>query len=59
MTNYREMYLKLAVATTDTIEHLEKALANLKQAQLDAEEVFIDGGEPRLTVFKPNDKEPG
>lgn len=38
-------YFTLFNAVTDAIAQLEKAVATLKQAQLDAEEAYIQRGE--------------
>lgn len=38
-------YFTLFNAVTDAISQLEKAVAALKQAQLDAEEAYIQRGE--------------
>lgn len=38
-------YLTLFNAVTDAIAQLEKAVAELKQAQFDAEEAYIQRGE--------------
>lgn len=38
-------YFTLFNAVTDAIDQLEKAVAALKQAQLDAEEAYIQRGE--------------
>ena len=48
MENYQKMYLLLFNAITDSIESIEKldigsAKEKLIQAQLDAEELFIQG----------------
>lgn len=50
MADYQQMYFKLFNKVTDVIEELQ-------QIQREAEELYIKGSEPDLTVLKPQQKD--
>jgi len=53
LPNYEMMYKKLFNSMTDAIPVLEELVADLKQAQLDTEEMFMESEEPRLWILPP------
>jgi len=57
LPNYDHMYKQLFNSITDAIPVLEELLEDLKQAQRDTEELFIESGEPKLLVLPmPSDE---
>ncbi len=55
MADFSKMYSTLFNAQTDAIEGLEAITANLKKAQQDTEQMYIDAKDPvvRLADAKP------